>query len=150
MHTVYNIVVTRPEKSPSQLLHEAGLRRTSVRLAVLAVIEQSHQPLGAPQILELLPQGIDRVTLYRTLNTLTGKKLLHRVRGDDQVCRYGFGQADAHASHSHAHFVCDKCGTVECLSEQPAPAAPKRTGVRAGYRVDYSEVLVHGACPDCR
>ncbi len=87
MHTVYNIVVTRPEKSPDQLLHEAGLRRTTVRVAVLEILEQSHQPLGAPQILELLPEGIDRVTLYRTLNTLTGKKLLHRVRGDDQVWR---------------------------------------------------------------
>jgi Fur family ferric uptake transcriptional regulator len=118
-----------------------------VRLAVLKILADSGQPLGAPQILERMPAGIDRVTLYRTLNTLTEKKLLHRVRGDDQIWRYGMGDFDAHARHAHAHFVCDKCGTVECLSEQPVPA--KRSRVRAGYRVDYSEVLVHGACPEC-
>ena len=144
------MAVRKPQRHPDDLLKQAGLRRTSVRVSVLKILAESGQPLGAPQILELLPPGIDRVTLYRTLNTLTDKKLLHRVRGDDQIWRYGLGEFDAHARHAHAHFVCDSCGTVECLSEQPvAPLARKNSRVRAGYRVDYSEVLVHGACPDC-
>ena len=136
------------QANAADLLHQAGLRRTEVRLAVLKILAESRQPLGAPQILERLPAGIDRVTLYRTLNTLTSKKLLHRVRGDDQIWRYGMGEFDAHARHAHAHFVCDTCGTVECLSEEPV--VQRHSRVRAGYRVDYSEVLVHGACPECR
>jgi Fur family transcriptional regulator, ferric uptake regulator len=133
------------------LLQGAGLKRTKIRLAVFNILAQNGQPLSAPQILDRLPAGIDRVTLYRTLNTLTNKKLLHRVRGGDQIWRYGMGDLDAAARHGHAHFVCDKCGTVECLSDTPVSEdASKRSGVRAGYRVDYSEVLVHGACPDCR
>jgi Fur family ferric uptake transcriptional regulator len=143
-------VATRNQKA-SALLRSAGLKRTTVRLAVLNILVRNGQPLSAPQILERLPAEIDRVTLYRTLNTLTDKKLLHRVHGDDQIWRYGMGDVSAAARHGHAHFVCDKCGTVECLSDTPVPqGAAKRSGVRAGYRVDYSEVLVHGACPDCR
>jgi Fur family ferric uptake transcriptional regulator len=129
------------------LLRAAGLRRTSARLAVLEVLATEKQPLSAHQIREHLPAGTDNVTLYRTLNTLTQNHLLHRARGDEQVWLYGLGEAKGKARHGHAHFVCDECGTVECLEDTPVPAG--RSGVRRGYRVDYSEVLLHGACPDC-
>src|SRR5271170_2955284 len=88
-HPCYNSSVTKPPKSPADQLADLGLRRTPVRLAVLEILARETQPLSAPRILEQLPQGTDNVTLYRTLNTFTEKKLLHRVRGDDQVWRYG-------------------------------------------------------------
>ena len=138
-------------KTLDDLLRHAGLRRTTARVAVLELLAAEKQPLSAHQILERLPAGTDNVTLYRTLNTLTEKKLLHRARGDEQVWLYGLGDPKGKARHEHAHFVCDECGTVECLDASPVPTqAAKRTGLRRGYRVDYSEVLVHGACPDCR
>jgi Fur family ferric uptake transcriptional regulator len=151
----YTLAVSKTASELIDLLHEAGLRRTAVRVAVLGVFGQNGLPLSAPQVQEKLPGGIDKVTLYRTLNTLTAKNLLHRFRGDDRVWRYGNGNAKGKskgkAGHEHAHFVCDECGAIECLSDTPAPAkAVKRSGVRRGYRVDYSEVLVHGACPECR
>jgi Fe2+ or Zn2+ uptake regulation protein len=144
----YNNFVNKAEKGPSDLLREAGLRRTPMRLNVLKIISADGQPLSAPQIMERFADKIDRVTLYRTVNTLTRKRLLHRVRGDDQIWRYGIGDRKG-PRHEHAHFVCDECGTVECLSDTPAPQPAKRQGVRRGYRVEYSELLVHGTCPDC-
>jgi Fur family ferric uptake transcriptional regulator len=137
------------------LLHEAGLRRTAVRVAVLRVLGRGGKPLSAPQVQAKLPRSIDKVTLYRTLNTLAAKNLLHRFRGDDRVWRYGNGDVQDNSKgktgHEHAHFVCDECGAMECLPGTPTAAkGVKRSGVRRGYRVDYSEVLVHGACPDCQ
>jgi Fur family ferric uptake transcriptional regulator len=141
--------VTKPPIKPLDQLRQLGLRRTPVRLAVLQVLSEARQPLGAPQILARLPEGTDNVTLYRTLNTFTRKKLVHRVRGDDQVWRYGIDNPQS-ARHEHAHFVCDECGTVECLSDSPLPRATSgKSRLRSGYRVAYSEVLVHGTCPDC-
>lgn len=143
-------------QTPAQFgkaLQTLGLRRTAVRLRVLEILSHKHQPLTAAEILELMPKGTDQVTVYRTLNTLTSKKLLKRVRGDEQIWRYersGGDPKDA-ARHEHAHFVCDECGTVECLGEEPLPPEKtRRSAVRAGYRVDYSEVLMHGACRDCQ
>jgi Fur family ferric uptake transcriptional regulator len=142
-------MAARGEK-PDDLLRGAGLKRTKVRLAVMDILAQNGRPLSAQQILGRLPAGIDRVTLYRTLNTLTIKKLLHRVHGDDQIWRYGIGNLNTAARHGHAHFVCDSCGTVECLSDTRVPEGGiRRSAVRSGYRIDYSEVLVHGMCPDC-
>jgi Fur family ferric uptake transcriptional regulator len=133
------------------LLGQAGLRRTPVRKSVLDILSQDKQPLTVPQILERLPAGTDVITLYRTLKTFTEKKLVHKVRGDDQAWRYGMGSAKETGRHGHAHFVCDDCGTVECLDDTPVPSpALKQSKARPGYRVSYSELLVHGTCPDCR
>jgi Fur family ferric uptake transcriptional regulator len=147
----YNPCVDKTEQTPADVLHGAGLRRTPMRVDVMNILAREGQPLSASQILERFADGIDKVTLYRTLNTLTQKKLLHRVRGDDQIWRYGMGNPKGTARHEHAHFVCDECGTVECLSDNPVPEKKvvKKSGVRPGYRVEYSEVLVHGTCPDC-
>jgi Fur family transcriptional regulator, ferric uptake regulator len=142
--------VTRTTKKPAELLREAGLRRTPVRTGVLDILAQERQPMSAPQILEKLPEGTDNVTLYRTLQTFAGKRLVHRVRGDDQVWRFGLGAGQDATQHEHAHFVCDECGTVECLDDAPAPEEPKKKyKIRNGYRVAYSEVLVHGTCREC-
>ena len=136
---------------PAGLLGRLGLRRTPARVKVLEILLHHPHPLSAPQILEQLPADTDNVTLYRTLNTLTLKKLLHRIRGDDRIWRYGMGQLGQGARHEHAHFVCDRCGTMECLSDTPvSPKAAQYSALGPGYKVDYSEVLMHGTCPDCK
>jgi Fur family ferric uptake transcriptional regulator len=141
--------VAKPVKTPADILHGVGLKRTPMRISILETLFHEKQPLSAPQILAKLARGTDNVTLYRTLKTFTQRKLLHRVRGEDQVWRYRVGEVDA-AGHEHAHIVCDECGTVECLPDARLPdKAAKKAGVRSGYNVAYSEVLVHGTCPDC-
>ena len=90
----YNPRVNKTAKKPADALHQAGLRRTPMRLAVLKILTRDGQPLSASRILERIGDGIDKVTLYRTLNTLTKTRLLHRVRGDDQIWRYGKGRRE--------------------------------------------------------
>ena len=151
--------VTRDDTSNAiaATLRTAGLRRTPVRVAVLAAVASSRKPLAAPEIIRRLATvtGIDTadpVTVYRTLNTLAQHKLLHRVRGDDGAWRYAAtpaGDRDHH-DHPHAHFICDACGGVECLDRLPMPdhlARPTNLGRR--YDVTYAELVVHGTCPKC-
>ena len=149
------------------MLRGAGLRRTPVRLGVLEVLASSGvQPVGVPQVLEKLPAETDAVTVYRTLNTFTRKGLVHRVRGEDRTWRYalsahrpageGHGkpvaaqEAPPSPPHGHPHFVCDGCGTVECLEKSQIPNDLVRS-LRVGSRYDvrYPEVVLHGLCPRC-
>ena len=134
----------------SELLQQRGLRRTPVRLGVLDVLAAAHQPLQVPQVLEKLPADTDTVTVYRTLNTLTAKEVVHRVRGEDRTWRYALGVKVADAPHGHPHFVCEACGVVECLesAEIPLTLVPSLK-VGAQYQVRYPEVLLHGVCPKC-
>ena len=139
----------------ASLLREAGLRRTPVRVGVLEILAGSPHPVGVPQVIERLPEHTDAVTVYRTLNTFTDKQLVHRVRGEDRTWRYALsGKASPRqpqqAAHSHAHFVCETCGTVECLEDAEIPRNFVRSlRVRAAYAVHYPEVVLHGVCPKC-
>ncbi len=133
-----------------KLLKRSTLRRTPVRVGVLELLGAAHQPMDVPQILAKLPEKTDAVTVYRTLNTFTRKKLVHRVRGEDRSWRYALGDSGQASEHRHPHFVCEDCGKVECLGDADIPASFVRSlGVAAKYHVRYPEVVLHGVCPKC-
>lgn len=139
------------EHAIGELLRGAGLRRTPVRIAVLGRVCAARRPVGAAELIGQLGEDVDEVTVYRTLNTLAERKLVHRVRGEGGAWRYaGTSVERDEGGHRHAHFVCDQCGTVECLEQVPVPeelARPKGLGRR--YDVSHAELVVHGTCPKC-
>jgi Fe2+ or Zn2+ uptake regulation protein len=134
------------------LLKHNGLRVTPVRVGVIEVLRKAAGPLDVPAILAKLPAYTDAVTVYRTLNTFTRKKMVHRVRGEDRSWRYAAGDtaAEDRMQHRHPHFVCESCGKVECLKESEIPATlVKSLHLANGYSVNYPEVVLHGTCPKC-
>lgn len=134
-----------------KLLKRSKLRRTPVRAGVIDLLLRATRPLGAVEILEKLPPHTDAVTVYRTLNTFTGKNLAHRIRGEDRVWRYALGDQHETTPHQHPHFVCEECGKVECLKDAEIPASfVKSLGVGNKYAISYPEVVLHGTCPRCQ
>jgi len=140
-----------PDLAPEAILKTAGLRRTPVRMGVLRVLAKSADPLAVPAILERLPEHTDAVTVYRTLNSFTRKKLVHRVRGEDRTWRYALEHTSAAPAHQHPHFVCEDCGKVECIEQATIPERfVKSLSIDARYSVSYAEVLLHGRCAKCQ
>jgi Fur family ferric uptake transcriptional regulator len=133
-------------------LKRAGLRITPVRLGVIDVLRKAGAPQDVPQILAKLPPYTDAVTVYRTLNTFTRKKMVHRIRGEDRSWRYALGDmSDQMHQHRHPHFVCESCGRVECLKEAEIPRTLiKSLKLDTRYAVSYPEVVLHGTCPRCK
>jgi Fur family ferric uptake transcriptional regulator len=154
------------DASLRQALRSAGMRITGTRLALLRLMGDSRAPASAQQIFDDLcaarragvPRGSrpDRVTVYRTLNSLVESGLAHKVDPGDRVFRFSLTdharcEGEKHV-HEHPHFVCDSCGTVECLEDervviraahgQPPPASSKR-------RVKQDGVVLHGTCGPC-
>ena len=133
------------------ILHAAGLRRTPARVGVIDLLRAATRPLSVQDVQGQMPPGADLVTVYRTLNTLVRKSLARRVRADDRGWLFELAAAAAdRKEHGHAHFVCDSCGTVECLPDVPMPdvAAAKRR-LQKGYELTTQEVTLHGTCPEC-
>ena len=123
--------------SPESIVRAAGLRRTPVRVGVLRVLAAADGPLDVPTLVGRLPDETDAVTVYRTLNTFTRKKLVHRVRGRERSWLYALGRstADEPATHRHPHFVCDDCGSVDCLNGATIPTTlVKSLGGRSRLR----------------
>lgn len=143
--------MTEKRQAADAILREAGLRRTPVRIAVLEMLTKAAGPVGVPDMLAKLPRDTDAVTVYRTLNTFTTKKLVHRIQAEDRSWRYALGSSQARKMHRHPHFVCEICQKVECLATATIPAGLSRSmGVAANYIVSYSEVVLHGRCPRCQ
>ncbi len=136
----------------TEILHAAGLRRTPVRTGVVSLLSKSKRPLSVQDIVDELPDGTDVVTVYRTLNTLVTKKLARKVRGEDRSWRFEAAteKGGTQHAHAHAHFVCDECGTVECLPDMEIPdVSRKNAALGKGYAVTKQEVTLHGTCPKC-
>ena len=143
----------------------AGLRATGARIRVLAELTAGGGLLSHHDIEQALSRegsGIDRVTLYRGLDSLVDSGLAHKVAGSDRVWRFGCTLESKSAARSgavpgaardaherHAHFQCSDCGKVVCLREMPAVRPRRALRVPRGYRPETVELTVKGRCPGC-
>ncbi|WP_417602564.1 Fur family transcriptional regulator [Owenweeksia hongkongensis] len=131
------------------LLKSHGLRKTAGRLAVLALFSKQGKALSHSELQDGVTENVDRVTLYRILESFEQKGILHKVP-DDQVsvkyalCDHDHEVGEAH-SDNHAHFKCRVCGDTICLDDSEIPAIQ----VPTGYAVEGSLLLISGLCAKC-
>jgi Fur family ferric uptake transcriptional regulator len=86
-------------------------------------------------------------SVYRVLETLAAKGLVHRVDLGGNVARFEPAQPDG---EHHHHLVCDDCGRVETFVDPALEQRLTRVAGDRGYALGGHEVVVHGACGDCR
>lgn len=126
-------------------LRSAGLRRTPARLAVLAAIDALRVPVSHADLAAAV-DGLDEITLYRTLHTLGEAGLVHRVFGTDGVWRYCAQPQDRPGCPgNHPHFLCTQCRKMACLTDQALP----RVRVPEGAEVTGRHFVVTGRCVPC-
>ena len=143
------------------LLLAHGVRATSARCQVLAVLRSSKRALSHLEVQTALP-GMDRVTLYRALDCLSDVGIAHKISGDDRVFRYSTGnEAATHGvvagvQHTHGHFKCTRCTRVFCLDESQQPElmdepwqARLQSVLGAGFQSHEVELTVKGWCAEC-
>jgi Fur family ferric uptake transcriptional regulator len=131
-------------------LASAGHRRGGARRAVVDHLARQHCCLSAQEIHQGLREGGVRVgiaSVYRVLDTLAELRLVQRVDFGDGVARFEPVEADG---HHHHHVVCDDCGKVEPFEDPTLETAIERVAVGHGYSVAAHDVVLHGACNDCR
>ncbi len=142
--------VIRPETNFDDALRAelraVGLRATASRLGVLRLLRAAGRPVSHADM-ETLAAGEswNRTTLYRNLLDLVRVGYARRFDLGDHVWR--FEAVEAAPKEAHPHFVCNSCGTVECLPDVavaiepgPAPRAVREKSV---------EVQLRGVCDRC-
>jgi Fur family transcriptional regulator, ferric uptake regulator len=131
-----------------ELLSEAGLEPTGHRLQVLKVIGDNTHPLSAQEIFDIIRRnrGINRVTVYRILQTLVDKGLVSRISGG-RAFYYGLAPNARHAPHPH--FFCLRCGRMDCL--WPESIGLRLEAFRRVFpgKIENVEVRVDGICKEC-
>ncbi|MDX2116318.1 MAG: Fur family transcriptional regulator [Planctomycetota bacterium] len=129
-------------------LREAGLRVTGARVDILRILHGAPLPLTAGEAFAAIEAlgPADRVTVYRTLNSLVESGIAHRVDPGDRVWRYGLVAGE---HHHHAHFVCDACGELRCLSDAMITVSMKGREKPDRFKITQQDVYLHGTCETC-
>jgi Fur family ferric uptake transcriptional regulator len=131
------------------ILRTAGLRSTSARLAVLKQLRKTLVPLSHADLAkELVPEGLDRATVYRNLMDLAEAGLVARAELGDHVWRYELRRKGHEHDIEHPHFVCVDCGQVTCLTDVKLEITPT-PGTKKSSIGQLTEVLLKGHCGKC-
>ena len=131
-------------------LRSASGRSGGARRAVVEFLDRQSCCLSAQEIHDGLKNAGVRVgiaSVYRTLDGLSDLDLVQRVDLGDGVAR--FEPARAGGEHHH-HLVCDECGKVEPFDDARLESAIERVATGRGYEIAAHEVVLRGACEDCR
>lgn len=128
-------------------LKKLGLKNTPVRRAILTYLTQQKKPQTVDELLnQITSQGekFDKVTLYRTVNTLTELNLLHRVDFGDGSARYELSTLP-----HHHHLICESCGTVEDINTCVPAQKIKQIEKGTHFTIRHHSLDFYGTCANC-
>jgi Fur family ferric uptake transcriptional regulator len=131
-------------------LRAAGLRRGGARRAVVEFLAgrtaaARRRRSTTESRRRASASGV--ASVYRALDTLAELRLVQRVDVGDGIARFEPARED---QHHHHHLVCDDCGKVEPFSDEPLERALAQAAGRLGYALEQHDVVLRGACDDCR
>jgi Fur family ferric uptake transcriptional regulator len=130
------------------LIRATGAKVTRGRVRVLEFLRVSNRPLSHAELEAALSaedgSSIDRVTLYRVLDSLVFNDLVLKAVDTHGVFRYSYAAAQRGHS-SHIHFHCADCGGMFCLDAKP-PMPPK---LPRGFQLASIEFDIRGTCKAC-
>jgi Fur family ferric uptake transcriptional regulator len=93
------------QKTPEQLLTEAGYKLSEPRFLILDFLKKSHGPLSAQEISKQL-KSINLASVYRSLGLFTELEIVNSelIGTEKKYCL---------AKTAHHHIICVKCGYLE-------------------------------------
>jgi Fur family transcriptional regulator, ferric uptake regulator len=131
-------------------LQRGGFNRGGARDAVIDLLGEQQCALSAAQIeTRLRGEGrpIARASIYRTLDLLVERGLAERVLVDQGEAR--FEPLEPSGEHHH-HLFCGQCGRLIPFDDPGLERAINKLEDRLGVVVDSHDVLLRGACGQCR
>ena len=138
---------TQTKEKINKLLDSAKLKRTESRKKILDVLLKAAGPQTADEIISAIGKsGPNRVTVYRTLESIVEAGIVHRAFIDGRSQYYELGNKCTE-HQCHPHFVCSDCGRTLCL---PEVSVPMVSNAPAGFVINRQKVRLEGLCPKCR
>jgi Fur family transcriptional regulator, ferric uptake regulator len=130
-------------------LRRAGHRSGGARAAVIDLMASQHCCLTAQEVFDQLRADgrvVGIASVYRALDLLARLGLVRRL---EMGTASGYEPA-LPSGHHHHHVVCDRCGKVSSFEDPALEKAIDRLSRRLKHSVAEHDVVLRGACPDCR
>jgi Fur family zinc uptake transcriptional regulator len=132
----------------SFFVEDSGRLLTDNQLSIFQLIVDAKRPVGAYQLLAMLALRRSKVTpptVYRALNVLTQRGLVHRL---ESLNAYVACSGPEHA-HCSQFLICTQCGVTQELTETALPEALAQLAYNAGFAVHQHIIEIHGRCKVC-
>jgi Fur family ferric uptake transcriptional regulator len=129
-----------------QILKSGRLSLTTHRIDLLNILSGCDQAISERE-LELRMNGTcNRTTIYRNLNSLVEKKIVHRILSKDAI-KYKFvaGKPEDGQLTDHVHFECRRCNTTFCLED----LSVQDYKLPEGFTKQENQFIIFGMCKNC-
>ena len=140
---------TWAEVALERLRRESG-RTGAARRVVVDFLKRQECCVSVQEIHDAVRADGARVgiaSVYRALEGLGELGLVERVDLGDGVTRFEPARG---GEHHHHHFLCGDCGKVEPFADPALEDALERLAGGRGFAVEGHDVVLRGACDDCR
>lgn len=130
------------------LLRNKKIKVTETRLEILRILSESSSAITYNTIQEKTKLNLDKVTVYRTLDTFENKGIIHAIPSEDGVKLYSFCKDDCEDHQhedNHIHFNCEQCKQTICLYHVDIPEVK----LPEGFIAHSSQLIVNGICKNC-
>lgn len=126
-----------------------GARLTKLREQVLRLIWQSHKPLGAYPLMDMLAaESTRRVappTVYRALEFLLEQGLIHRIN----TLNAYIGCTHPNGDHDNNFLICEHCGVAIEFSAAALQERINESAADFGFSIRSQSIELVGSCERC-
>jgi len=129
-------------------LHEAQLRATPARIAVMNFLETTNHPVDVSMVRDYLDRqqiGTDPATVFRMMNMFMEKGIVKQISFNEGKFRY-----ELSSKPDHHHLLCESCGAIEDFSDCAISTLETDIMKRKGFFVKSHSLEFYGLCKKCR
>lgn len=135
-----------------ELCANLNKRLTPTREIILKLLWQSHQPLGAYQLQDLLSEVTGKKvappTVYRAIEFLLELRLIHRIASLNAFIGCPFPTFPVE-EHSNIFMICAHCNNVVEVADRQVNQLLESISNRVSFKLDRQSVELFGLCPNC-
>ncbi|MFZ2397851.1 MAG: Fur family transcriptional regulator [Smithella sp.] len=140
------MVINSKHKNALLTLQNAGLSKTSQRIAVLNILLKATKPLNVSAIRQSLKKKANKVTIYRILSLFRQRGIIREIASAGGA---NYFEMASFEKPLHPHFCCRNCGEFTCLEPLSFTRAPELILSKDDYSIDHIEINISGLCSDC-
>ena len=123
------------------------MRTSKQRELILKTLAENPIHPTAEQLYALVKAkapAISLATVYRNLNLLADAGIIKKISGLDGMAHFD------HHTHSHYHFICQKCNKVYDVPYDVAPRLAEDVLAKCGMIVESCDIALRGICNKCK
>ena len=127
------------------------MRLTAQRRVLIQIIQDADQHLDAAGLLAMAKQadaGIDRATVYRTLELLKKNGLIDEL--DLMHLKGEKHYYEVKTRRDHVHLACFLCGRIEEYTSALFEKLKTEISTQTGFEVTVARLELGGRCRACR